>query len=530
MQEIFQELVSEDSRTRVGESIAIVSGKGGTGKTFLASCLAFALQNAGLKVCLVDTDFGTQGLSLFILGGGGQRGISAIHEENSLYHKVSSWGSRTVLPVPMIADRRDDHELETPYNLIVSNQNLYDRRLVLGRTEEAQTALQLQSEIVGEGSEQFRRDYENVVSQLLFELTHTPIDKGGFDYVIVDTRGGFEGLSIVPAVYSDSFIVVTEADFTSLNQLSKLLTNIDLMSTQRNSSPVTQYKTSPLVRGALVNKAINDEETNFRLALFTSFGIEQGQSWAIPLDTNAIRAYKRRLIPYVSSPDTPFSGHSLAAFNEMFDLVTAEWELSVKDSWRRLLSEVNEATRLKERETETKKRRQIEASNIKTRALEDSLSQVSLLEGRAQQLQNQIDDTQDRLLRAEQDAGEGRKRNNALEERLMSERDRIAELDKRTAEIASDAQLRLIEFERTAADSRDRINKLDEQLEESSRFISDFKLEESARNEDIESMKEQIVHGRDRQRALWAVILAFILINIGIVSSLIVWAIASAAT
>lgn len=48
----------------MGRTIAIVSGKGGVGKTFLTANLGIALANRGVSVCLVDADIAMANLSL----------------------------------------------------------------------------------------------------------------------------------------------------------------------------------------------------------------------------------------------------------------------------------------------------------------------------------------------------------------------------------------------------------------------------------------------------------------------------------
>ncbi|MDP6667301.1 MAG: P-loop NTPase [Dehalococcoidia bacterium] len=59
------------NKDNVTEIIAVCSGKGGTGKTVIASCLGYALSSTGHSTLYVDTDTATDGLSLFLLGPNG---------------------------------------------------------------------------------------------------------------------------------------------------------------------------------------------------------------------------------------------------------------------------------------------------------------------------------------------------------------------------------------------------------------------------------------------------------------------------
>ena len=359
------------------EVIAVVSGKGGTGKTFITACLAYALQNAGKRVCLIDTDFTTQGLSLFILGRAAESGRSrGLQEENSLYHMVAKWGQKSNgLPVPMEADRggKKDHGLS--YTIIISNKQFYDQRYSLGIEAEAKIAKGLLKESMSEVTDKFRENYRSLLKSLFDELSSS----GKYDYIIVDTRGGFGEVSLIPAVFSNSFFVVTEPDFTSFHQLAKLLANIDLMCVEENRRPY--------IRGLIVNKATEKGEEKFRSLLDAQFGIELGLSWPIPLDAGAVNAYKEQLIPYRVAPGLAFCSATLDAFTESFDLVTAKWSRESKEKWRSLASTVEEA-----REGEETARIKAEQETIATgQRLEEALSRAEKAESQVRQAKDEIE-------------------------------------------------------------------------------------------------------------------------------------------
>ncbi|WP_305418184.1 nucleotide-binding protein [Photobacterium leiognathi] len=48
------------------KTIAIVSGKGGSGKTMLTATIAKILDISGSSVLLIDADFGTAGLTYYL--------------------------------------------------------------------------------------------------------------------------------------------------------------------------------------------------------------------------------------------------------------------------------------------------------------------------------------------------------------------------------------------------------------------------------------------------------------------------------
>jgi MinD-like ATPase involved in chromosome partitioning or flagellar assembly len=359
------------------EVIAVVSGKGGTGKTFIAACLAYALQNAGKRVCLIDTDFATQGLSLFILGRAAERGSShGLQEENSLYHMVAKWGPKSRgLPVPMEADRRGKKDHGLSYPIIISNKQFYDKRYSLGVEAEAKIAEGLLKESMSEVTDKFRKNYRSLLKSLFEKMRSS----GDYDYIIVDTRGGFGEVSLIPAAFSNSFFVVSEPDFTSFHQLAKLLANIDLMCVKENRRP--------FIRGLIVNKATEEGEEKFRSLLDAQFGIDLGLSWPIPLDAGVVNTYKEQLIPYRISPGLVFCSATLDAFTESFDLVTAKWSQESKEKWRSLANIVEEA-----REVEKMSKINDEQEAIATRQrLEEALDRAEKAESQVRQAKDKID-------------------------------------------------------------------------------------------------------------------------------------------
>ncbi len=369
------------------EVITIVSGKGGTGKTLLLASMAYALIRAGQRTCLIDTDLGTQGLSLFTLGKTAARGTSrGLEEQSSLYHLVANSDQSAPTPaIPFRADRGDDHGIS--YDIIVSNFKFYDRRLALGGKDRNE-ASELLRESMSESTDKFRESYRKVIAHLLHALSTSQ----KYDYILVDTRGGFSELSLVPAVFADSIIVVTEPDPTSFHQLAKLLTNIDLMAQDEDRTPY--------IRGLIVNKCVDGEELPFRLALESQFGIEIGQTWPLPLDEGAIKSYKSRQIPFIDiAKGSDFSSKTITTFTDIFDLVTVDWGSQSKEKWRELANDIKKAReeiiaeqRRKEEDTNREiARLQANAAQAQE-ALRTSQSEIPILEAKLHALSGELNE------------------------------------------------------------------------------------------------------------------------------------------
>lgn len=304
------------------EVIAIASGKGGTGKTLIGASLGYALTFSGHRVLMVDTDTATHGLSLFLLGPKGAAHISQFAGENTWTGALRSGTP----PVPHTI-RRDlggetDHGVS--YKAVVSAQGVY------GDEPFIESAFHPE-----------REGLRKVLRSFLAGLR----SRGEYDYVLIDTRGGFSFESTDVCALADSFIVVTEADLTSLYQDRNLVRLID--------KAAGELGTRPLLRSILVNRATDGKEELFRLALEREFPpVKFDQTHAIPLDVEALKSYRVQQMPYVTAPGSHFSFATLEAFRDILSLVTAEWSDDHAERWNQLASRISKAIEEKNRKFE----------------------------------------------------------------------------------------------------------------------------------------------------------------------------------
>src|SRR5262245_27546973 len=105
------------------ETIAIASGKGGTGKTLFTACLGNALLRSQLRVLLVDADPATSGLTLFMLGTEGWKQLATYSDENTFAGFLR--GANLKPPVVTRINRlgQDDHRVSYP--AVVSSRGAY---------------------------------------------------------------------------------------------------------------------------------------------------------------------------------------------------------------------------------------------------------------------------------------------------------------------------------------------------------------------------------------------------------------------
>src|SRR5262249_49063463 len=157
------------------EIIAFASGKGGTGKTLMASCLGYALTQAGHRVLMIDGDPATDGLSLFLLGPKGTGQIRSFEPQNTftgILHAFQQDGSAACTPRRINrATGPEDHGVS--YEALISGRGLY-----------GDDSLSPQTLAVPDLDQQ---TFRKAVSALFKFLKKA----NTYDYVIVDTRGGF---------------------------------------------------------------------------------------------------------------------------------------------------------------------------------------------------------------------------------------------------------------------------------------------------------------------------------------------------
>src|SRR5215216_1409142 len=120
---------SIDGLRRKTEIIAFSSGKGGTGKTLIATCLSYALTKIGLKVLVIDSDTATDGISLYLLGPEGVEEVPKIRSSstlNGIMYQYLQQGDIHFQPLEIHRERADDHGVT--YQAIISAKQLYGDR------------------------------------------------------------------------------------------------------------------------------------------------------------------------------------------------------------------------------------------------------------------------------------------------------------------------------------------------------------------------------------------------------------------
>ena len=242
-----------------GKVVAIVSGKGGSGKTMLAVALAQGAALAGRTAVLVDTDFATGGLSYYLTFrefSHSRLGLVDMLKSKEVRRPLEEWASIGTV-------RASDSMWKSNLRLVA----IGDQRRIRSDTD---------------------LDFAEPLQQVLREAAYLS------DLVIVDCRGGIDRQSLTVCNLVDEILIVVETDTTSIRASQHLA---DVLSDEGLKGKIVGYA---------LNKVMDDPTT---LAKTASSLLGVSYIGSIPFDIEATRSYVQGRIP---PPSTLFSRHVFA--------------------------------------------------------------------------------------------------------------------------------------------------------------------------------------------------------------------------
>jgi len=282
---------------------------------------------------MIDGDPATDGLSLFLLGEKGVENVRTFSAPNTfvgILHEFQKTSSLSF--VPHVIHRRAEGDHGVSYDAIISGKGLYG--------DEALLTNQLAVPDLDQST--FRAGVKS-----LFDALRASRE---YSYILIDTRGGFAFESTDVCALADSFIVVTEPDFTSFYQDRNLVARINRAAAEMQSPAV--------LRAMIVNKGtdvlhredkpyVDNIEVSFRNELTKEFKFGFHDTHGVPVDIEALLAYKIQRIPYISAPGSLFSFATLSAFSDILQIVTSRWSIEQVDKWNDLVNKVTAAVKEK---------------------------------------------------------------------------------------------------------------------------------------------------------------------------------------
>lgn len=247
------------------QSLAVVSGKGGSGKTLIVTALAQVFALAGKRVLMVDADLGTGGLTYFLGFSVFERARDGLVEVLDGKHSIS----KTVVK-PRAESIQSSEWLSEVELLPIGNHNDLNRNEHIIKSE----------------------NIRKIISD----------SEGSYDVVIFDCRGGVDIDSVKVCGAVENILIVAETDAASIQatqHLSTILYSADL---------------GQRIVGFALNKVM-DDPTALAQAGRTFFKCEYLGS--VPLDIETTRNFIRGEVPNKRSL---FSRHVESIAHKIIDL------------------------------------------------------------------------------------------------------------------------------------------------------------------------------------------------------------------
>ena len=266
-------------------AIAIVSGKGGSGKTMVAAVMAQVLDRNGLPTLITDTDTATAGLTYYLaLKLAPNISVGLVDAAVSVERRWEQYRRSAT-----IKEEHSDFGLDS-FDEFVKERGLdHEADFLL-------TAIQTlrgydHTEFLGLGDHRrFFKDVQEEHIPIILEPVINQLRKDG-RWMVVDCRGGIDQDSLAVCRAVDDIILVAETDTTSFQTTQHL---VDILS---------MHDIAHKLRGFVINKVFDDPSTVARsgTAAFRSRYLS-----AIPFDIQATRAF---LVGEVPSSRSLFGIH-----------------------------------------------------------------------------------------------------------------------------------------------------------------------------------------------------------------------------
>jgi cellulose biosynthesis protein BcsQ len=304
-----------------GQIIAVVSPKGGTGKTVFAATMAVVLRKMGKTAVAIDADFSTRGLSLYLMGDSVDSEGLHVNPENCIAEMVTSkLSADDMVPRRIVIAK-------TTIDIFLSNRNLWrggvpDEKLVMRIASRA-------------------RNDNNISAERYFRALRELFDRlrNNYEFIIVDTRGGYDFTSAIPAVLADGYVIVMEPDKVSIDQVKGFQESIN--------SFASRYKFVAKIIGIVVNKATYppDDDTVVRGLSRLCGGAPLG---TIPADLSCIAAYQVKGLPLEQYPDSDYAYYAVAALDHIF-APKLNWEPQAQKTWTHFQAQLARAWKSRKR-------------------------------------------------------------------------------------------------------------------------------------------------------------------------------------
>lgn len=319
--------------TPVIRSIAFVSGKGGTGKSIIASSVAYVLAHCGFKTAVLDLDLFTNGLTFFILGDIPRKPRHAL--SNVLMGQCEISDLKPVL---------------IPNSFVAEKLHMFASSM---KRRKSLSELQIPDE--------FSR--VDKLHQNIRQCISYCYDAFECDFVLVDTRGGTDHTSVAAALSCDGYIMVTEADKPSWDMGRLLIDTYEECAIDISSHSERL--------GFIINKNVLPAEA---IEAFLRREWMCPHLCTIPLDETAVKCFQEDKVPVVEEIGCKFSQKIMMLVRRL--LFSEEWTDDSRIAFKSLEEDVK--TYIEEDRKSEYKANRLEKTNVAMRAYAAILSLVGM--------------------------------------------------------------------------------------------------------------------------------------------------------
>lgn len=262
----------DNELTRKGRrSVAIISGKGGSGKTVLTTTMAKVFNELNTHVVIIDADTATAGMTYFlgVHEAEGREGLTSLLSDNVSYVQVA----RPLRSLPFIR-------------------------------------------FIGIGNHRSLYDGHHLESTRLLEVLKSTINQALNDnWVLVDCRGGLDEHSLEVCTFVDDIVIVAEVDTTSFQATAHLIDVLD------------ERGMKAKIRGFVINKVIYDPTIAIK-SYKSFFGVPY--LFSFPLDLKVTASFVRGEIPGL---EAQFSIHVWEVLHRLYNYEVGSPKKRVWKNW-----------------------------------------------------------------------------------------------------------------------------------------------------------------------------------------------------
>ena len=258
-------------------TFALLSGKGGTGKTTISATMSFLLANCGFKTLVVDVDLFTNGLTRLL-----SKHLPEDYSVSLMQVIQKKCDLEELVPVPIISEMTQNNLFFLP---------------------------SIDSTRMSQPHELHLADINDVESfaKVLKDLLELQKEKGKFDYILLDTRGGTDLTNIGATLAAGAYLLVTEADKPSWDITEQVLATLSANHKKMNV-PIQEL-------GFIINKDMIDDDSMIQYLK---------ERWEIPymgkatFDAKVIESFQQSSVVIENEPYTDFVNAIVHIIHQQF--------------------------------------------------------------------------------------------------------------------------------------------------------------------------------------------------------------------